>query len=487
MDTTGAKQDVNDRLRMGTLPRDPMADAVPMSEPSAPPASGARANVVKLRRQQTPSLVRGDHVELATMLLRQLSAAGPVAFDEGQLYRYDPTTGIWSVVVESEQSRIVQGFAGARVACDAKPLRIGAPDASGAMRLARDQAAQPGFFVAAPPGLAFTDRFVMVDAKGLVIEKHAPENRARAGYDFPFSADAKTEKWTQFLRDLFADDDDADDKIACVQEFAGACLLGIATRYQRALIARGHGADGKSKLITVLMASMPKGTCAAIPPQQWDCEYRRAMLAGIRFNAVSELPETEILASEPVKAIIAGDLIDARPIHRDPFCFQPISGHLFAANRLPGATDTTHGFWRRWIVLAFCRRFAEDEQNKGIAEEIIAAERPGVVTWMLSGAQRLLKEGTYTIPKSAAAELERWRERANSVSLFLKEKAVRTDDRSSWTKATPLYKSYRSYCEDAGLSPVSKPKFSDRMTDLGAGSTRGSEGMLYPVSVSYGL
>ena len=91
-----------------------------------------------------------------------------------------------------------------------------------------------------------------------------------------------------------------------VREFFGACLLGIAPWYQRALIGVGVGANGKSTLSDVMLQCMPPGTTSAIPPQDWGQEYRRAMLMGKNLNSVGELPEREILASEALKSIVAG-------------------------------------------------------------------------------------------------------------------------------------------------------------------------------------
>lgn len=469
-------KDVNERLQNGTLPFDPAEGASPMGAPE----SETRAKVVRLRRRRLPKLERGDHAELAEHLVSQLAEVGPVVFDVGDLFRYDPTSGIWRPVDVAEQSGIVQAMAGAEVECDTKPLRIDAQDVAGAAKLAHHRVTRAHFFADATPGLAFANVFVHVDSSGLILRPHSPEHRARAGYPFAFRADASASRWQEFLGSLFRDDADKGSKIDLLQEFFGASLLGVAARYQRAIVAIGSGANGKSTTIEVIQHVMPLGVCATIPPQQWHQEYRRAKLAGVRFNAVSELPEADIIDSEPVKAIISGDAIDARHIRQDPFSFRPTAGHFFAANRLPATNDSSDGFWRRLIVIRFGRRFAPAEQNPRLATEIVEAERPGIIRWMLDGAHRLLATNAYTEPASAAEELEKWRLSSNSVATFVTERVTR----GGWTPARRLYKVYRDFCSDSGFRAVSIKVFNARMTDLNLPASDHHDGHFYPLSLS---
>ena len=73
--------------------------------------------------------------------------------------------------------------------------------------------------------------------------------------------------------------------------------------------------------------------------------------------------------------------------------------------------DRTDGFWRRFVILTFNRSFKGDpNRDPNIAESILAAERPAIVSWFIDGAVRLLKARGYTIPPSheaAAMEAQR--------------------------------------------------------------------------------
>jgi putative DNA primase/helicase len=433
-----------------------------------------------------PVFVRGDHVELGAALLSKLRARGEVVFAEGRLYQFDPPQGLFVPINAAEESRIVQGFAGAAIEASGKPLKVDASDVRGAATLAHDSASDPDFFATAASGLAFANGFVRVSADRITLEPHRAAHRARVGLPFDFIENAPTSFWSKFVGDLFAGDDDADAKANCLQEFAGAALLGIATRFQIALILLGEGANGKSEFIKATMASMPEGSCVAIPPQDWGQEYRRALLANKRLNIVSELPEADILSSEAFKAVISGDAITGRHIREAPFTFTPIAAHLFASNRLPGTTDHSDGFWRRPVVLRFNRVFKGADAVPDIAAKIVAAERPGIVRWMLEGARRLLAAGRYTVPASSATEIAEWRRNADPVALFLAECARDHLVASEGVTAALLYLHFRTWAERNGHRAMSSTKFGMRMRSLGKGSVHTKSGKRYPVALVTG-
>lgn len=430
---------------------------------------------------------RGDHVELAIRMLDVVRAGSELVADEGALYRYASSSGLWAVIVEAEQSTIVQGFAGAKVGRDEKELLIRATDVAGAVRLARHRVERAGFFNDAPSGIAFSNGFATVDKEGVLLLPHAPERRARAGFSFAYDDAQKPLRWLACLREIFRDDADAVERIAVLQEFAGACLVGIATRYALVLVLLGDGSDGKSTIGKVLSGVMPEGTVSAIAPQLWGSEYRRAQLRGVLLNVVAELPEADILDAEAFKAIVAGDPTDAREIREAPFMLRPRAGHLFSTNRLPGTRDLSHGFWRRLCVLKCSRRFTQEEADTEMAERLLADERPAIITWALEGAVRLLARGRYTLPASSAEHTEAWRKSADVVGLFIEDRIERVTDGAESVPPMQLYRAFRSWTEERGFKALNVQKFGQRMAAHGLESEKGSKGARgYPVRFRHG-
>lgn len=429
---------------------------------------------------------RGDHVELAARLLDELaedSDARPLA-DLGTLHTYDDAAGTWTAVERARASRAVQRFSGALCGGEKpRPLCIRAQDVNGAIRLATDQAEREGFFDAPAAGLAFGDCFVRLEGDRLTTEPHSPGHAARFAYPFKFQETAECPRWLACLAEAFRGDVEVAEKIACLQEFAGASLFGIATRFQRAIVLFGTGDNAKSTVASVIAAAMPRGSACAVPPQSWGSEYRLALMSGKLLNVVSELPEADILDGETFKSMITGDLMTARPIREAPFTFTARAGHLFAANRLPGSNDQSHGFWRRMIVITFQRVFTEAEKTPGLAESILAEELPGIVAWVIAGARRLLAQGRYTIPVSSSATVTAWKRGADPVAQFVEEKTRPPKDYRERETARSLFDAYVAWAEANRFKVMSSHTFGMRLRAIGYGSEHTRTGEVYPVTL----
>ena len=433
---------------------------------------------------RAPAFERGDHVELGLALLDALPSDAPIVADYGALHTYSQSRGIWSKVERGAASRTVQAFAGASVGVEKpKSLRLRASDVHGAMELAEDQASRPGFFDDATPGLAFDNGFVRLEGKAIRFVAHSPEHAARYAYPFEYASGAECPRWIECLRAAWRDDADVDAKIACLQEFAGASLLGLATKYQRAIVLYGVGANAKSTIAKVIEAAFPPGSTSAVAPQSWGNEYRLAHLAGKLLNVVNELPETDILAGETFKTVVTGEKTTAREIRQAPFDLCARAGQLFAANRLPSTTDHSHGFWRRPLVLTFSRDFALSEQNANIADEIIAAELAGIVAWMLAGAQRVIEQGRYTEPASSVAAVSDWKRGADPIALFVEERTRKARTDAERTPAKALFTAYVEWAEANRFKVMSVTSFGLRMRAIGLPSEHTRDGKTYSVTL----
>ncbi len=431
---------------------------------------------------------RGDQVELAGHILARLRAENRTSIvgDEGELFGYSPATGLWAVVARGEQSRVAQIFAGAAVVGKSEPLRISASDVRGAMTLAYDQVARPGYFSTAPGGLAFANGFVSVSKAGTELTPHSLTHRARHGFTFDYVRNPPIPLFLHFLDDLVRDEVDKNEKIAAIQEHAGASLLGIATTYQKCVICVGSGDEGKSTLAKIVCGCFPLGTVEAVPPQEFRQEYWLAMMAGTLLNVVAELPAANTLASQAFKAIVAGDLTAGRTVRQAPFTYKPRAGHLLLANRLPKMGDQTHGFWRRFLIIRFNRCFTGDAaRDPNIAETILSAERPGVVSWMLQGAVRLIAQNGYTIPDSHNVELALWQGKRDPVAAFVDE-CTSPAPRGTGTLASALYGVYLAWATGKAYEPVSSTKFGTRLRELEHRSRRTNRGKLYPLVMAGG-
>jgi P4 family phage/plasmid primase-like protien len=438
----------------------------------------------------SPTVEYGTHPELGRATLGRLRNGSPVPviFDLGALYRYSEKVGLFELIAPAAGEVAVHTFDKCSVqkpAGGSTTLVLKQSDIRGAIACAYAQANQSGFFAGARPGLAFRDVFVSVTSKGVEVFEHSPAHRATVGVPFDFPRRSEAPQFVGFLLSLFRDDEDGAAKADLIMEFAGACLIGVAPRYQKALVLLGAGSNGKSTLVRILWELFPEHARSAIPIQAFSNEYRRALLAGRRFNAVAELPASDLLDAEICKAIIVGDQVDARQIREKPFTLNPVAGHVFATNEPPAVQDHSLGFWRRFIPITFLRNFElAPERDPQLGDKIIQNELPGVMRMALEAAVRLLERGRYIIPTSSEIALREWKKGADQVALWAEDRAIRdADDR---TPAGLVFDDFRQWAAANLHRGLNSKKFKERLEKLGFVHSHRHEGRFWGLLLKRG-
>ncbi len=430
------------------------------------------------------SFARGDAVELATRLLVDARGDSPVSvvFDRGEFYRYEQHSGLWMVIQRELLVRHVGRYAGAPLGD--KVVKVSDGLINGSISVASSFAMKRFFFDNAPPGMMFQNGFVMLmdDGEIRLIER-SPDHRARFGMESDWNTGLQAPKFLKFMLDIFTPDDEEEfytpeeDKkkiervktIHLIMEFIGACLIGDATRYAIALVLYGEtAANGKSTLIEIVKALFPPGSVKSLAPSKWGDRFYLAELALARLNAVSEMPTSEIGASDLFKSVVSGDDVMVARKFKDPFDMRPRAGHIMACNELPATTDQTEGFWRRFMVVEFNRHFAKSERDLNVAKRIIANELGAIAVKAIEAASRLRRQGQYTEPESSIKAKERWKGESDPIRIWLLERTKRCNGncglrcKETYSKNCSVlppeaYASYREWCKEVG-APSTMPK-----------------------------
>ncbi len=408
---------------------------------------------------------RGDHVELAAATLEALGPA-PLTHDEGEFWRYDAATGAWGrlalELVEATSARLRRRAA--RAPENGKCFRVSASAVQGAARIARNElVSAPGraSFELARRGVAFRNGFAFVERGEVKLAAHRPENMCRFAFPFDLARGAATPLADEFFDVLFGDvsEDERHARVMLLQEFAGACLVGEAPVYQRCLMLFGGGGNGKSELLRVLRALVPPHAIAALPPHHWGERFQIERLVGALANFVDEVPEREVTSGDRFKAVVTGEPIHAERKHRSPFTFRPIAGHIFSTNSPLNATDSSDGFWRRFIVCPLTRRLDMlPGRRLEAGVDVLDAELPALVAWALEGAARAQRQRGYTIPAQSAAVVAEWQQENDPVRLFVEARAA-----GEVVPATAMYDSFCAFARAHGFAQMSSTRFGRRL------------------------
>lgn len=467
------------------------AEAVETARVDEEVAIDASRDLARERPKPSRFFDRGDSVELAHALLADLRAAAPdasaeaVVYDRATLWQYDPAGGIYVERDRADLFRLCAAYAGTPTGPKGKPLSLSEGAIKGAILTAQHLASRPGFFDAAPRGVACANGFVRVEGGEVFVDPHSHAHRATHALSFPYDRAAVAPRWDAALREIFRrqitddagavvglDEDDTEGSIALLEEFVGASLFGLATSYAMCLVLHGPGNDGKSTILNVLRALFPPSAVCSIAPQDWSRGFLLAGLAGKLLNVVNELPEREMMEGSRFKAVVSGDPLTAEKKFGDPFTFCAVAGGLFACNDLLATRDQTPGFWRRFAVLPCTRSFSASEVVHDLWRLIVAEELAGILARAVEGLARLQGNGRYSIPASATEAKADWQRDSDQVRQFVADCCVEVKKGAPGAAAEEatveeLYPSYRSWCSETGHTPVARNKLGGRLKVLG--------------------
>lgn len=288
------------------------------------------------------------------------------------------------------------------------------------------------------------------------------------------SLDPKAEcpVWTKFLNRIFEGHQEV---ITFLQRAVGYTLTGRVDE-QCLFLLLGDGSNGKSTFLNVLQQLF--GDYAGNTPmhsltvQRSEQTYDLASLVGKRFVSAIESEVGQKLAEARVKSITGGDPVTCRPIYKEQFTYQPQFKLWLATNNLPRIDNPGIAIWRRICLVKFPVTINEVERD-GTLGDRLAQELPGILNWAIEGLRAYRKEGLNP-PASMRAEKDLYKAHSDSVQQFIETCC----GCSSYAKTTAktLYDSYKSWCENSNIDPVSKQMFGKTLGGKGYVSKKGRAG-----------
>jgi P4 family phage/plasmid primase-like protien len=296
----------------------------------------------------------------------------------------------------------------------------------------------------------------------------------------PFSYDpaATCPRWIAFMTEVIQDNvyASAEKTRDRLQEWSGYCLV-PSTRLEKCLYLYGSGSNGKSVYLSILKALAGLENSTAMDPSEL-CE--RFQLAGLRGKLVNVCTDikTKIVMSEVFKSIVSGEPQTTDVKHKEHITFSPVARHLFSANDFIATSDHSEGFFRRFDIVEFKRKFAvseRDESFKDAESNPLTAELPGIFNWALAGLFRLVANNwKMTASDDFDQAQAAFRMESNPVKMFLDEKCEdlwsKVEGRGIPAQEWETYvaqnsvtcdafrRTYVLWCDDKGYKPLSDRK-----------------------------
>lgn len=314
-----------------------------------------------------------------------------------------------------------------------------------------------------------------VDLRTGVLKPHDPDDYITKLCPVPYDPAARSEVWEGVIAKVTLETELRTRPLASfLQRWFGYCATG-STREQCFVVHFGSGSNGKSTILDTVADVLGDYAAAAAPGMLvGGLETRHptelADLFGRRMVTAHETGDGGHLREDLVKQLTGSDKIKARYMRADFFEFAPTHKIQLLTNHKPIIKGTDPGIWRRVLLMPYQARFgSREEVNAGRAQYIkdtTTAERlrdelPGVLTWIVRGAQDWFAGGVQA-PDVVLAASRDYQSEQDRIGQFVAESCeigLQNNEPLNDIFNAGLYPAYRAWCVEGGYHALSKIRF----------------------------
>lgn len=279
-------------------------------------------------------------------------------------------------------------------------------------------------------------------------------------------------RWEQFIDFATGGDKELQDWI---QRAVGYTLTGLSNQDVMFLVF-GPAGSGKNTFVeTIFEALGSEQYAGSLPSQELaanngnvksSSEYYMAALRGKRMIWVDELPESERINENQVKALTGSSTLSGRNPGGEPFTFKAQGKLWVTTNHRPIINDDA--MWRRLRPIPWSH--VAENPDPDLKAYLVDPNGglPAVLSWAVEGAIKYLGSsardplGWCTAVREAA---DIYRKNEDRIGIFLDEETKQSEGASVQIKG--LYSIYRMWSEERGERPMTQIAFQRKLTDRG--------------------
>lgn len=255
-----------------------------------------------------------------------------------------------------------------------------------------------------------------------------------------------------------------------LKQLAGIWLSGLSN-LQKLTFFYGLGANGKTTFIE-LMAWLLGDYSNRIATEMLMQHQRSPQgpspdivaLKGRRLIYCNEVEEGRRLADARVKELTGGDMLSGRTLYaKEAVTFQPSHNLVMVGNHMPEVRDTSHGMWRRMLLIHFNQVIPTNAQDPNLLDKL-KSEGPGILNWALSGLSDYRKNDL-CIPAIISAATDAYRDDQDIVGEWITDHCIVTA--GALTSKDTIYKAYRAWAIAHGHKPLAQSRLTRKLSERG--------------------
>jgi len=310
----------------------------------------------------------------------------------------------------------------------------------------------------------------IVDLRTGALQAPDPKLLMTACAPVAYDAAAKAPRFEQFLREIYDHDESV---IAFAKRWLGYCITGHVNEH-KIVFHVGRGGNGKSTLMSAMHRVLGDDYYSTQNSGLLTLELKGATpelarLLGRRMVTISETPDGLEIRDGLVKSLTGGDRVVARQLFKDVIEFDPTHKLQIFTNHRPVIKGQDEGIWRRVILLNYPKRWGDPaEVAAGQADYVkdinldaaLAEEAPGILCWLIEGAQEWYARGL-DVPETIRASTARYRTEQDIMQLFVSERLTADPEARIALSGTTgaLFPAYQGWCRANGHHSLGRVRF----------------------------
>lgn len=223
----------------------------------------------------------------------------------------------------------------------------------------------------------------------------------------------------------------------------------------------GSGSNGKGTFLRILAKFLGKNNLAStelellVKNRFETAKLYRKLVCIMGETNFNELSQTSI-----IKRLTGQDPIGFELKNKNPFDDYNYAKIIIATNSLPVTQDKTEGFYRRWLVIDFNKKFSE---KTDVLNSIPEEEYTNLTRKCLNILKRLLVVREFTNQGSIEERRERYEEKSNPLEKFLKEKTI--NDPNEYTFKYEFTNIFKGWCKANGFREWNETEIGKKMKE----------------------
>jgi len=324
----------------------------------------------------------------------------------------------------------------------------------------------PNGLDAAPYSFNVANGTLRLSKDEAILEPHKRSDHITRIAPHEYDPQAACPRWLAWLEEFQPDEETR----RYLQKLAGQSLLAEPNKFVLA-IHYGMGANGKSTFVNIVRSVIGDEYAVEASSdlltysgnQSRELANQVVNLPGARLAVTSEPAEGCRLNSSAVKRITSGDPMQGRWLYKEAFPFVPVCTVMMTTNHMPVISETDDGIWRRVHLIPWEVAIDPAKMDRRFHLNLVEAEGPGILRWMVEGAQAYLAEGL-VLPEHLAEATEDYRQEADEVGAFLSDWCVLGDAEVLSEAGSVMHKAFLAWALDnGGDTKLANNSFAGRM------------------------